>query len=105
MFSSDCRDDAQTKMLALKEKSDKDIAQHNMELKELMRIIDHDRKLKEFMGIKSEDRSELTEGLTTARKAHEKEKMGDKDDTIEVMCQTLLTLLAPIQLIFFRNQY
>ena len=24
------------------------------------------------------------EGLTTTRKSHEKEKMGDKDDTIEV---------------------
>ena len=78
------RDDAQTKMLALKEKSDKDVAQHNMELKELLRIIDHDRKLKEFMGIKSEDRAEAHEGMTTTRKSHEKDKMGDKDDTIEV---------------------
>jgi len=81
--SYDARDDAQTKMLALKEKSDKDVAQHNMELKELLRIIDHDRKLKEFMGIKGEDRAEAHEGMTTTRKSHEKEKMGDKDDTIE----------------------
>eukprot|EP00794_Sanderia_malayensis_P007809 gene7808-8655_t len=81
--SYDARDDAQAKMMALKEKSDKDLAQYNMELKELMRIIDHDRKLKEFMGIKSEDRSDAQEGILTSRKAHEKERMGDKEDAIE----------------------
>ena len=79
------RDDAQAKMVALKEKSDKDVAQHHMELKELMRIIDHDRKLKAFMGIKSEDRSDANEGMPTPRKSHEKDKAGDKDDTIEVI--------------------
>ena len=79
-------------MLALKEKSDKDVAQHNMELKELLRIIDHDRKLKEFMGIKSEDRAEAHEGLTTTRKSHEKDKLGDKDDTIEVGANTYFFL-------------
>eukprot|EP00112_Aurelia_sp_Birch-Aquarium-sp1_P021069 Seg5576.1 transcript_id=Seg5576.1/GoldUCD/mRNA.D3Y31 product="Coiled-coil domain-containing protein 63" protein_id=Seg5576.1/GoldUCD/D3Y31 len=79
----DSRDDAQAKMVALKEKSDKDVAQHHMELKELMRIIDHDRKLKEFMGIKSEDRSDANEGMPTPRKLHDKDKAGDKDDTIE----------------------
>ncbi len=71
-------------MIALKEKSDKDLAQYNMELKELMRIIDHDRKLKEFMGIKSEDRSDAHEGILTSRKAHQKDRMGDKEDAIEV---------------------
>ncbi|XP_065069999.1 coiled-coil domain-containing protein 63-like [Rhopilema esculentum] len=76
----DARDDAKTKMLALTEKSDKDLAQHNMELKELMRIIDHDRKLKEFMGIKSEDRSDAHEGAHTSGKASEAK---ETDDTIE----------------------
>ena len=46
------RDDAQSKMLALKEKMDKESAQHSAELKELMRVIDHNRKLKEFMAKK-----------------------------------------------------
>ena len=45
------RDDAQSKMLALK-KMDKESAQHSAELKELMRVIDHNRKLKEFMAKK-----------------------------------------------------
>ena len=51
------RNDAQSKMLTLKEKSDKDLVQYGIELKELMRIIDHDRKLREFMNAKAEDRS------------------------------------------------
>ena len=70
--------------MALKEKSDKDLAQYNMELKELMRIIDHDRKLKEFMGIKSEDRSDANEGMLPSKKSHEKDKLSDKEDAIEV---------------------
>ena len=74
-------------MLALTEKSDKDLAQHNMELKELMRIIDHDRKLKEFMGIKSEDRSDAHEGAHASGKATEAK---ETDDTIEVMVFPIL---------------
>ena len=54
----DARDEAQAKMILLKEKADKDCAQYNAEMKELMRIIDHDRKLKEFMTIKSKEREE-----------------------------------------------
>jgi len=46
------RDEAQAKMILLKERADKDLQQHNAEMKELVRILDHDRKLKEFMGIK-----------------------------------------------------
>ena len=55
------RDEAQNKMLALKERSDKDMAQQDVEMKELHRIIKHDNKLKEFMGIKVNDRLELKE--------------------------------------------
>ena len=39
-------------MLALKEKMDKELAQHDAEIKELKRVIDHNRKLKEFMSKK-----------------------------------------------------
>ena len=55
------RDEAQNKMLALKERSDKDMAQQEIEMKELQRIIQHDNKLKEFMGIKIHDRADLKE--------------------------------------------
>lgn len=44
--------------MQLREKSDKDIQQHNAEMKELMRIIDHDRKLRSFMNMKGLDRPE-----------------------------------------------
>lgn len=48
-------------MIALKERSDKDMAQQEIEMKELLRIIKHDDKLKEFMGIKAHDRADLKE--------------------------------------------
>ena len=58
LFHFVSRDEAQTKMIILREKADKDMQQHNAEMKELVRIIDHDRKLKEFMGIKGQERQE-----------------------------------------------
>ena len=84
MFS--CRDDAQNKMIALKEKSDKELLQYNMELKELMRVIDHDRKLKEFMNIKTDDRAEM-QGLTLqyTNRREDRDKGGEKEDAIQVM--------------------
>ena len=45
-------------MVLLKEKADKDLQQHNAEMKELCRIIDHDRKLREFMNTKGKERQE-----------------------------------------------
>lgn len=73
-------------MMALKEKADKDLAQYNTELKELMRIIEHDRKLKEFMRVKSEERAEMMEGeLSSQRKKKDEKERGDKaEETIEV---------------------
>jgi hypothetical protein len=56
-FSRD-RVEAQEKMVLLNEKADKDIQQHNAEMKELVRIIDHDRKLREFMNTKTREREE-----------------------------------------------
>lgn len=50
------RDEAQAKMILLKERADKDQQQHNAEMKELLRIIDHERNLREFMGIKGQER-------------------------------------------------
>lgn len=80
------RDEAQAKMLALKEKNDKDIAQYKTEFMELERIIDHERKLKEFMRVKGEERAEMMEGeLTSRRKKKDEKDKGDKaEETIEV---------------------
>ena len=45
-------------MILLNEKAEKDVQQHNAEMKELVRVIDHDRKLREFMNTKGKDRDE-----------------------------------------------
>jgi hypothetical protein len=54
----DQREEAQTKMLLMRDKEDKDKQQHYTELKEVIRVINHDKKLKEFMKIKTQERSE-----------------------------------------------
>ncbi|KAK2148881.1 hypothetical protein LSH36_477g01000 [Paralvinella palmiformis] len=73
----DQRDEAQSKMILLKEKSDKDIQQHETEMKELIRIIDHDRRLKEFMNSKNKDRPEDSQLVKwrQEREAHMAEKL------------------------------
>ncbi|XP_071946194.1 coiled-coil domain-containing protein 63-like [Antedon mediterranea] len=70
----DSRDEAQAKIILLKEKADKDCAQHKAEMKELQRIIDHDRQLKEFMMIKSRERGEEDEQLIALRQKREAEE-------------------------------
>ncbi|RDD40524.1 Coiled-coil domain-containing protein 63 [Trichoplax sp. H2] len=77
----DARDEAQSKMMALKEKNEKDLAQYNLELKELMRIIDHDRKLKNFMGVKGQER--LEEEILSARKKKKSESDKPQEKGIE----------------------
>lgn len=82
----DARDDSQAKMIILKEKSDKDVQQHNTEMKELVRIIDHDRKLKEFMGIKGQERQEDPQLVAWRQKkeAQEAEKKKEsQEDSVE----------------------
>lgn len=58
MIKIPCRDEAQAKMLFLKDKADKDLHQHNSEMKELVRIIDHDRNQREFMNTKGKELQE-----------------------------------------------
>ncbi|KAJ8043896.1 Coiled-coil domain-containing protein 63 [Holothuria leucospilota] len=55
----DSRDEAHSKMTALRERSEKDQANYNIEVKELRRIIDHEQNLKEFMNVKAQERTEL----------------------------------------------
>nr|QFQ66863.1 axonemal protein [Haliotis discus hannai] len=74
------RDEAYNKMLALKERSEKDTSQHEMEMRELQRIIEHDNKLKEFMMIKSNDRGEYKEEEDAKKK---KAMKGERDVDVE----------------------
>lgn len=78
------RDDAQNKMLALKEKADKELGQYNMELKELIRVIDHDRKLKDFMSRKDQERTEAHEAMESMRRRKDMEKSSERERTVMV---------------------
>lgn len=68
----DQREEAQAKMVLMRDKEDKDKMQLNSDLKELIRVIDHDKKLKEFMKIKTQERQE-DEELISWRKKKESE--------------------------------
>jgi chromosome segregation ATPase len=78
----DARDDAQTKMVALKEKMDKELKQYNAEIKELIIVIEHDRKLKEFMSKKDQERTEAHEAIEAMRRRREAEKAEERDRTV-----------------------
>jgi len=53
-----CRVEAQEKMASMSDRAEKDVHQHNAEMKELIRVIDRDRRLREFMNAKSKEREE-----------------------------------------------
>uniref|UniRef100_A0A8C5PIX3 ODAD1 central coiled coil region domain-containing protein n=1 Tax=Leptobrachium leishanense TaxID=445787 RepID=A0A8C5PIX3_9ANUR len=94
----DARDEAQTKMMQLKEKAEKDLNQHTAEIKELQRVIDHDRRLKEFMGIKTQERS-ISEEVLEVRRKREKEELEKKkkdptEETIETYEQAFQQIRA-----------
>jgi 3-methyladenine DNA glycosylase/8-oxoguanine DNA glycosylase len=52
----EARDEAQAKVISLKEKSEKENQAYNQEIKELDRILAQDKKLKAFMAAKTFDR-------------------------------------------------
>jgi len=61
-------EEAQAKMVLMRDKEDKDKMQLNSDLKELIRVIDHDKKLKEFMKIKTQERQEDEELISWRKK-------------------------------------
>ncbi|XP_078335356.1 coiled-coil domain-containing protein 63-like isoform X2 [Crassostrea virginica] len=82
----DARDEAQAKMILLKERADKDQQQHNAEMKELLRIIDHDRNLREFMGIKGQERVDDPQLVAWRQKKEAQEaerKKESQEDSVE----------------------
>ncbi len=56
------RVEAQSKMIMMREKAVKDLAQYNAEMKELERVIAHECSLKEFMTTKCSERSGQDDG-------------------------------------------
>ncbi|KAE8594033.1 hypothetical protein XENTR_v10019419 [Xenopus tropicalis] len=93
----DARDEAQTKMLQLREKAEKDLNQHTAEIKELQRVIDHDRKLKEFMGAKTQERAVSEEVLNARRKREKDELEKKKRDPTEETPETYEQAFQQIQ--------
>lgn len=73
------RDEAQTKMIALKERSEKDMAQHEVEMKDLQRIINHDNKLKQFLVFKAHDRADFKEEEEAKKNRNARDKDTDAE--------------------------
>lgn len=67
-FKKSKSEEAQAKMVLMRDKEDKDKMQLNSDLKELIRVIDHDKKLKEFMKIKTQERQEDEELISWRKK-------------------------------------
>uniref|UniRef100_A0A8C9WLB2 ODAD1 central coiled coil region domain-containing protein n=1 Tax=Scleropages formosus TaxID=113540 RepID=A0A8C9WLB2_SCLFO len=70
----DARVEAQSKMVQLKEKADKDLAQYSEEMKELESVIAHERRLKEFISTKSKERSSREDSLDPTHRQEERER-------------------------------
>jgi chromosome segregation ATPase len=82
----DQRVEAQEKMIMLNERAEKDVQQHNAEMKELIRIIDHDRKLREFMNTKSRECAEdpqLVKWRARKEAMEAEKKKAGQTDTVE----------------------
>ncbi|KAJ3021414.1 UNVERIFIED_CONTAM: Coiled-coil domain-containing protein 63 [Siphonaria sp. JEL0065] len=83
----EARDEAQAKIIALREKADKEYQAYIQEIKELDRALEQDRKLKEFMATKVADRGESHLGGSSSHKRNEKDSfaknMQSQDDVSE----------------------
>lgn len=58
----------QMKAMLLKEKTMKDMVQHNVDIGELQRVISHNDQLKNFMSIKNQERTSQGENQDHPRK-------------------------------------
>ncbi|KAJ3196250.1 Coiled-coil domain-containing protein 63 [Irineochytrium annulatum] len=92
----EARDEAQAKIIALREKAEKEYQAYIQEIKELDRALEQDRKLKEFMATKVSDRTEKLEGQnqdgTGARKHHhEKDSFTNKFPSQDILTESLDT--------------
>lgn len=61
------RDEAQHRMVSMRERAERDLTMFNAEVKDLMRFLAHDRKLRDFMKTKAEDRVSVLENELLSR--------------------------------------
>lgn len=80
----DGRDEALTKMAALRERSEKEEKQYHVDIKELTRVHEHDRKLKNFMAIKGQEKKDLqaTQTLGKTKKTETREEDGSPEERL-----------------------
>ena len=84
----DQRDEAEQKMATLQDRNQKDLAQYNMEYKELMRQLDHDTALKKFLLDKAQERWELAESCANERKKNfeaKSERQAEKTLKVKIL--------------------
>ncbi|KAL4622543.1 coiled-coil domain-containing protein 114-like isoform X1 [Arapaima gigas] len=83
----DVRVEAKSKMILLKEKAVKDLAQYGAEMKELERIIAHEQRLKDFMSTKGSERSRHEDNLDPTHsqefEERERKRMDKGEDTAD----------------------
>ncbi|KAJ3411808.1 hypothetical protein HDV05_001707 [Chytridiales sp. JEL 0842] len=91
----EARDEAQAKIIALREKADKEYQAYIQEIKELDRALEQDRKLKEFMTTKISDRSErlglVNQDGSMGRGAMDKDSNANKFPSQEALSESLET--------------
>nr|XP_042699151.1 outer dynein arm-docking complex subunit 1 isoform X2 [Chrysemys picta bellii] len=93
----DARDEAQTKLGQLREKAEKDLAQHGAEMKELQRVLDHDRRLRHFLDVKVQERTFTQEALEAKRKREQEEAEGKHRDPREELLESYEAAFKQIQ--------
>jgi hypothetical protein len=86
MFGFHNRDEAQAKIIALREKADKEHQAYIQEIKELDRALEQDRKLKEFMATKVAVR---LEGTNLDGSHGRKNANGEKSKSPQNICTKL----------------
>ncbi|XP_006015026.1 coiled-coil domain-containing protein 114 [Alligator sinensis] len=84
----DARDEAQAKLGQLREKAEKDVAQHGAEMKELQRVLDHDRRLHQFLAIKAQERSLTQEALEARQRRAQELAEGKRRDPEEELLES-----------------
>ncbi|XP_022101119.1 coiled-coil domain-containing protein 63-like [Acanthaster planci] len=80
----DMRDEAQAKMSAIRERSEREQTLYGFDIKELKRIIDHDQKLKDFMAVKCQERTEMKAIEAAKRKKKEDKKANERAHKEEI---------------------
>ncbi|XP_018580910.1 coiled-coil domain-containing protein 114 [Scleropages formosus] len=93
----DARVEAQSKMVQLKEKADKDLAQYSEEMKELESVIAHERRLKEFISTKSKERSSREDSLDPTHRQALEERERKRVEPGEEMLDSLEEVFHKIQ--------